>query len=256
MNRGEIMALKLKDEPVTTVQKTGSDYVNRDYSKMADDILKGEDELPESRYSSSNTYQSMNNDMRSLDAQFEMEKYKNQYEKDPYTGLTKKSGFRTSSIASELNWLTGRNGLDNPTTMYIGIAICAIFIMIFFHRGMMSLRDMGRDTVEVEGTVISVDHKEEYVKRGRRSGRWVDRYRTTYEWVGENGEIQTNTRIYDERRFSKGEKVIVTVLANNLNEEIDSKSTAKSKMVSSFCFCIGAGALLVIMVIRLKKQKE
>ena len=35
------MALKLKDEQITTVQKTGSDYVNRDYSKMADDILKG-----------------------------------------------------------------------------------------------------------------------------------------------------------------------------------------------------------------------
>ncbi len=249
------MALKLKDEPVTTVQKTGSDYINRDYSKMAEDILKSQEELPESRYSSSNTYQTMNNDMRGLDAQFEVDKYKKQYEKDPYTGLTRKSGYRSGGITSGLNWFTRGDWKDDTTTIYVGMVLCVVFIMMFFHRGMTSLRDLSRDTVEVEGTVISVEHKEEYVRRGKH-GRWVDRYKTTYEWVGENEEIQTSSRTYNARRFSEGEKVTITVLANNLNEEIDSKTTAKSKTVSSFCFCIGAGALLVIMVIRLKKLEE
>lgn len=250
------MALKLKEDPVNTVQKTGSDYINRDYSQLADDILKGEEELPESRYSSSNTYQSMHNNIRGLDAQFEIDKYKNQYEKDPYTGLTKRSGFGTGGNSSGFNWFGRRDGIDNTTSIYAGIIVCAIIFIMFFHRGMSALVDLNRDTVEVEGTVTSVVHKEEYVRRGRRHGRWVDRYRTTYEWIGENGEIQTNTRTYDERRFSVGDSIIVTVSEYNLNEEIDSKTTAKAKAVSSLFLCIGAGAFIAYYVIRLKKLKE
>ena len=250
------MALKLKEDPVESVQKSGSDYVNSDYSQVADDILRAEQEIPESRYSSSNTYQSMHNDMRGLDAKFEVDKYKNQYEKDPYTGLTKRSGFGMGSNSSGFNWFGGRAGIDNTTSIYAGIVVCAIIFIMFFHRGMSALVALNRDTVEVEGTVISVVHKEEYVKRGRRYGRWVDRYRTTYEWIGENGEIQTNTRTYDERRFSVGDTVIVTVSEYNLNEEIDSENTAKGKAASSLLLCIGTGAFIAYYVIRLKKLKE
>ena len=250
------MALKLKEDPVESVQKSGSDYVNSDYSQVADDILRAEQEIPESRYSSSNTYQSMYNDMRGLDAKFEVDKYKNQYEKDPYTGLTKRSGFGMGSNSSGFNWFGGRAGIDNTTSIYAGIVVCAIIFIMFFHRGMSALVALNRDTVEVEGTVISVVHKEEYVKRGRRHGRWVDRYRTTYEWIGENGEIQTNTRTYDERLFSVGDTVIITVSEYNLNEEIDSENTAKSKAVSSLLLCIGTGAFIAYYVIRLKKLKE
>lgn len=245
------MALKLKEEPVNTVQKTGSDYINRDYSQLADDILKGEEELPESRYSSSNTYQSMHNDMRGLDAKFELDNYNYQYENRGYAGFSK---FDTGRTYPRASWFS--NNSDDPTRMYISIVVCAIIFIMFFHRGMSALVDLNRDTVEVEGTVISVVHKEEYVKRGRRHGRWVDRYRTTYEWVGENGEIQTNTRTYDERRFSVGDTVIVTVSEYNLNEEIDSKTTAKGKAVSSLFLCIGTGAFIAYYVIRLKKLKE
>lgn len=245
------MALKLKDEPVSTIQKTGSDYINRDYSKMADDILKGEEELPESRYSSSNTYQSMHNDMKGLDAKFELDDYTYQYKDRGYSGFSK---FDTGRTYPRLNWFSKVS--DDPTSLYICIVVCAVLFFMFLHRGMSAVSDLNRDTVEVEAIVTSVDHKEEYVKRGRRSGRWVDRYRTTYEWVGENGEIQTNTRIYDERKFSVGDTAIVTVSKYNLNEEIDSKSTAKGKAASGFSFSIGAAAVLALCSIRLKKIRE
>ncbi len=238
------MALKLKDETVSTVQKTGSDYINSDYSRMADEILQGENELPESRYSTSNSYQTMQNDIKDLNAQYRMDELKRQ--NTYYSDVKSYSGRRLP----KLSWFTDDN---NEISIYIGIVICAIFFMMYFHKGMTSLIDINRDTVEVEATIISVEHKEEYVKNGRRHGRWEDRYKTTYEWVGENGEIQTNTRIYDERLFSKGDTATVTVLADDLNHEIDSKTTAKGKVASSFFFCIALGALIAVFVIRLKK---
>lgn len=247
------MALKLKDEQITTVQKTGSDYVNRDYSKMADDILKGEEELPESRYSSSNTYHSMNNDMRSLNAQFEIDKYK--YEDNTYTGFNKISRFDTGRTLPRMKWFTDAR-MDNPISLYLAIVVCAFFMIFNFHKAMTSLRDLGRDTVEVEATITSVEKREHYVKRGRRHGRWEDQYITTYEWVGENGEIQSNTRYYDERKFYEGDIATVTVLANNLNQEIDSKTTAKGKVASGFLFCIASGAITALLVIRVKKLRE
>lgn len=244
------MALKLKDEPITTVQKTGSDYVNRDYSKLADDILHSEEELPESRYSSSNSYQTMNNDLNGLNAQFKMDDY-NRHD-NMFGKISKYSDRR---VLPKFNWFTNDDG-DNSLAIYFGIIICAIIMVMYFHRGMTSLRDISRDTVELEATITSVEHRERYEKRGRRSGRWVDEYKTTYEWVGENGEIQSNTRYYDEQKFSKGDIATVTVLANNLNQEIDSKTTAKGKCVSSFLFSAAGLALLIVCIIRLKKSQE
>ncbi len=244
------MALKLKNDPEISEQKTGSDYLNTDYSRAAEDIIKQSEAMPESRYSSSNYYSGNKVDLEKMNMEFRKEEYEKQ--NNIYTRL---NSYDYGGRKSNSSWFGHSGGEVNELKLYLGIFILAIMIVVFFHRGMSALSDMARDTIEVEGTVTSVEHRERYVKRRKRVGRWVDEYRTTYEWVGENGEIQTGTRIYDERRFSEGDTVIVTVLSSDINQEIDSKTTAKSKAVSSLFFCFACTAGLAVCVICLKKRE-
>ncbi len=241
------MGLKLKEEPSGKIEKTGSDYINRDYEGMADTILNSENNIPESRYSTSNAYQTTNLDMARLNAEFEKERRENSDATIFSKYANKHSAFRLFGNEDD-----GLDDVRAGAAPYIAIIICAIIMFINFNAGMKALREVSIDSVELECTIISVEHDEVY-KHNRKYDKWVDQYTFTYEWVGENGEIQTGVRHSEEHTFNEGDIATVTVLADNLNEEIDSKTTAKGKVASSFLFCIGAAAVLVVCVIRLKK---
>lgn len=241
------MGLKLKEEPSNKVEKTGSDYINRDYEGMADTILNSENNIPESRYSTSNAYQTTNLDMARLNAGFEKERQDN-----PDTVFSKYAN-KHSSFRIFGNEDDGLDEVRAAYAPYIIIIICVIIMFVRFDSGMKALRELSKESVELECTIISVEYDEVY-DRSRSFDKWVDQYTFTYEWVGENGEIQTGVRYSEEREFDEGDIATVTVLADNLNEEIDSKTTAKGKVASSFLFCVGAAAILAVCVIRLKKD--
>lgn len=190
-------------------------------------------------------------------------KYKNYYEEGPVLGRYSTENIIRNTIKTSLdlsrssnNPYSSNRSSNNPYSIHIafGCLVIAFFILLGMSLKTGNVVYIAR--TEVEGIVIDSEKRATY-ERHRRRSRMVDYYFYTYEWEGENGEIQTHTIKSRTPKYRVGETITVTVRSDNLNVVVPTKKESQSKyrFYSFACILCFMGASFTLYTIMKKKKK-